>query len=286
MSTKVTEWCWEHSEAAGTNRLVLIAIGDQANHEGLNAYPSYATIAARCRVSVKTVQRSVAKLEAAGELAVDRRSGPAREGKTHQRPNVYSFPEFRIWAGHETRQDVPSSSGGDTEEATSGTEEATSGTERGDKSSRRGDTAMTCDPSFDPSTVDPSIDPCCDGLFGAPSSAGSASKPGPTRDAELDRLFEEFWKGYPRRDGKKKARDSWGAAVKAGQDPRELVNAATRYAAARRFEDPRFTPYAATWLNQERWNDELVPRRVSASGGNRIRDFVSPVDQSVYDGQL
>jgi hypothetical protein len=155
VSTKVTEWCWEHSQATGTDRLVLIAIGDQASHEGLNAYPSYATLAHRCRVSIKTVQRSVQKLEALGELAVDRRAGPAREGRTNQRPNIYSFPAFRISAGHETRQDVHSFK----EDATSGTEDATSGTGRGDRSARRGDTAVTSDPSLDSSLFDPSVDP-------------------------------------------------------------------------------------------------------------------------------
>lgn len=76
--------------------------------------------------------------------------------------------------------------------------------------------------------------------------------------AVIDFEFAEFWRVYPRRDDK-------GHAVKAFKAARRkveqetLVEAAKRYAASRRGEDPHFTPLASTWLNGERWADEPAP---------------------------
>lgn len=111
-----------------------------------------------------------------------------------------------------------------------------------------------------------------DGLF---AELDAPSKP--ASPAAVEALFEEFWTAYPRKTDKKKARDAWGRKVKAN-DPRELINAAARYAQSRRGEDPRFTAHPSTWLNGERWNDEPVYARV---GGVKAHQTV--VDQSEYD---
>lgn len=147
MSVYVSAWCWRHSKAGGSDRLVLLAIADQADDDGLNAWPSYATIAERCLISERTAQRCVQKLEEMGELAVERRAGPAREGATHQRANVYSFPAYRLFAAQEKRRHSDTSSEN---------KEVTRRARRGDKSRQRGDTAVSADPSFDPSVSDPS----------------------------------------------------------------------------------------------------------------------------------
>lgn len=69
-------------------------------------------------------------------------------------------------------------------------------------------------------------------------------------------LFEEFWKIYPERFGsnpKSAARKSFRAAIKKFP-ANELLKAVAAFARSRVGEDPKFTPMASTWLNQERWD--------------------------------
>lgn len=80
--------------------------------------------------------------------------------------------------------------------------------------------------------------------------------------------FEVFWRVYPSRgchaNPKRPAQQSFLAAIKRGADPADIVASAEAYAAlARRvFHDPRFIPRAVTWLNEERWSDQLQPAPV------------------------
>jgi hypothetical protein len=77
------------------------------------------------------------------------------------------------------------------------------------------------------------------------------------------REFEAFWRVYPHRgefpDPKKPARLKFDATLKRGIDPGQIIAGAKRYRAhvESRGIEPRFRPQAQTWLNQERWNDQL-----------------------------
>ena len=67
--------------------------------------------------------------------------------------------------------------------------------------------------------------------------------------------FEDFWRVYPRKTDKGKARQAYVKAL-TKTDPETLK------AAAQRFKDlpgreAKFTPHPTTWLNGERWDDEL-----------------------------
>jgi hypothetical protein len=89
MSWQATGWVWEHSRAEGTARLVLLAIAWHANPDGEDAWPSQATLAAKCRVSVRTVRRALDDLVAIGEVQVLAYSGPVAEGRSGRRTHRY-----------------------------------------------------------------------------------------------------------------------------------------------------------------------------------------------------
>lgn len=80
MSTKVVAWVFYHSEASGNDRLVLLAIADEANDDGSNAFPSTTTIGRKARVNERTARRCIERLEAGGELFVLR---PVVRGRGH-----------------------------------------------------------------------------------------------------------------------------------------------------------------------------------------------------------
>lgn len=76
-----------------------------------------------------------------------------------------------------------------------------------------------------------------------------------TGNANVTALFDEFWSAYPRKTDKANARKAWSKAVKK-KDPQTIIAAAVAYAATK--PEQKFTAHASTWLNGERWDDELA----------------------------
>jgi hypothetical protein len=76
MSIKVMASVWEHSQASGTDLLVLLALADNANDSG-ECWPSIGYIARKCRVDKSTIRRRITSLEELGEVIVIRGGGKA-----------------------------------------------------------------------------------------------------------------------------------------------------------------------------------------------------------------
>lgn len=74
--------------------------------------------------------------------------------------------------------------------------------------------------------------------------------------------FPRFWSLWPRSDAKKSARAAWAKAVTRAGGDLPILEGVRRYLATN--PDPRYVPYAATWLNGDRWEDELAS--VAAAG--------------------
>ncbi len=80
MSVRVMTWVWDQTEVGGGDRLLLLALADEADDEGGSCYPSIRRLAAKTRTHTNTVQRGVGRLEAAGLIEVDR---PEKQGRGH-----------------------------------------------------------------------------------------------------------------------------------------------------------------------------------------------------------
>lgn len=77
-------------------------------------------------------------------------------------------------------------------------------------------------------------------------------------ETEIELTFEDFWALYPRRVAKKDARQAW-TRIDAKHYPTILT---ALYEWARIWDargEPQFTPYPASWLNGERWEDDFPP---------------------------
>ena len=83
MSVKAMTWVWGLEELPQKETLVLLALADQANDEGL-CWPRLDTLAPKSRMSVRSVKRAVAFLRRAGLVETTIRS--SQEGR---RGNVY-----------------------------------------------------------------------------------------------------------------------------------------------------------------------------------------------------
>jgi hypothetical protein len=75
------------------------------------------------------------------------------------------------------------------------------------------------------------------------------------RQQKLHQEFNSFWDIYPRKLGKGEAKAAFVKAVdKFGADV--VLEGVKKFAADPNLPAPQFVPRAATWLNQERWDDE------------------------------
>jgi hypothetical protein len=85
----------------------------------------------------------------------------------------------------------------------------------------------------------------------------------PTRRArpkpEVPEDFAAFWAGYPRKDGKQLAAESW-ARLSAEERRLAAEDVPRRVAANWAGRELEHIPHAATYLNQRRWLDGIEPR--------------------------
>lgn len=81
-------------------------------------------------------------------------------------------------------------------------------------------------------------------------------------------MFLAFWNAYPRRIGKGAARVAFARAL-ALADGNEIVQAAIAYAAhcVNAKTEPKFIPHPSTWLNAERWEDDLSTEESKPTSG-------------------
>lgn len=72
---------------------------------------------------------------------------------------------------------------------------------------------------------------------------------------DIHQQFNSFWEVYPRKLGKGEAKAAFAKAVnKFGAEI--ILEGVTKFAADPNLPAVQFIPRAATWLNQERWEDE------------------------------
>lgn len=77
-------------------------------------------------------------------------------------------------------------------------------------------------------------------------------------------FFEEVWDRYPRKVGKGAAKKAWVKACNKINDL-ALRDAVFEYIEAVNGKTKKFIPHLSTWLNQERWEDELEKEEPTTS---------------------
>ena len=74
---------------------------------------------------------------------------------------------------------------------------------------------------------------------------------------ETDVLFEQFWKIYPRRIAKKNALKVWLRLKIDEPLYLKIIDALDKVRRTPQWQNLQYIPHPATWLSQERWNDEV-----------------------------
>ena len=72
--------------------------------------------------------------------------------------------------------------------------------------------------------------------------------------------FEDFWKQYPKKVAKKKAKTTYQRLATSKKKEENIMQGLESYKKKWRTEktDVKFVPNPVTWLNQERWADDII----------------------------
>ena len=90
----------------------------------------------------------------------------------------------------------------------------------------------------------------------------------PDREA----LFAEWWAEYPRKQSKPAAKKAYAKALRS-VSAQTLLDAVRQFAADPNLPEKVFIPHAATWLNDERWDDgplPALPKTVNRDAQGRV----------------
>ena len=87
----------------------------------------------------------------------------------------------------------------------------------------------------------------------------------------VDNSFEEFWKNYPVKKNPKGARRIWEKHKYGEKLPIILKDIHERLRNDHQWQNKNFIPHPSTYLNNERWLDEIVPTTRNAIKANPVR---------------
>lgn len=285
--------------------MTLVGLAWHADDNGRNAYPSQATLAAYSRKTERAIRNEVRELA---------RLGLIRPGDPHavahfpadRRPNVWDLALERTAT---TGTTVPVAGGtglpvarGTTVPPGSGVPRGTpvppvgqiDAPEQGEIGSISDTTTGTTVPGgtgVPGGTVVPPNNPS-NYLTTDVSFKDTPPKTRRTKTATVtpisDEDFDRFWAAYPRRTAKGTARTAWAKALKRGAAAETIIAAAEKFRdhLAATKADPKYTPYPASWLNGERYDDEPGPAGQQCPAVNGHRPYTNPTDTSAYYGDL
>ena len=89
------------------------------------------------------------------------------------------------------------------------------------------------------------------------SSSPSSSSIAYSSNKEIYTSFNKFWEVYPHKVGKKPAKKAWGKIKPDDGLVENILSAVKKQKQKKQWQQKQFIPYPSTWLNQERWKDEV-----------------------------
>lgn len=222
-----------------SEKVVALALADHAHDDGTEARPGLDSLAVKCTLSRRQVQRVVHSLVAKGILVVQRPATPTM-------PVCYRFDldENGALVGGDNLSRGDSLSGVGVTPVT-----------------RRGDTHVT------QTVIEPSVEPS------SFLRTAKAATPG-----QLNERFDRLWEIFPRKSDKIGARKQVHARLKSGVPFDELLEATRNYAQSRAGQDSEHTLYGKTFWNNERWRDWLDGGPELATGPRTSRPPRAAVD--------
>lgn len=221
MSFQAIRAVLDRSQAKGSARLLLLILAEHLNQNTRRCDPSVATLARECKTSRRTVPRLLAQLKAAGEIEIH--AGGGRNHCNSYTITVAENPDTVV---------TLSAANPDTCVTVSTSETLTPVSAFNDETLtnqvRNTDTRVT-------QTIRNQKD-----------ISHSADDPD----------FTAFWSAYPRKVAKPAALKAWRSA-KNRPPLADLLAALDRHKGNEQWQNSQFIPHPATWINGQRWDDQL-----------------------------
>ena len=224
MSIRVMADVWANGPPETSDRFVLLALADYANDDG-ECWPSIAGLMAKTCMSERGVQTVLRRLVAGGFVSIQVGGGRSKNSTyTVKTPHLTAeTPHQKPRIPEKTPQAMPLLEV-ETPQQTTETPHLT--------------------------VLNPAPD--------APEPSVTIIEPSKKKKVCVTR-FDEFWDAYPHHGGKKGRKPSeakYVAAIQAGASEQDIIDGAIRYRSDRRVRDG-YVKNPETWLNQNRWEDEV-----------------------------
>lgn len=253
MSFQALTWaCTQSDGLTAPSKFVLMMLANRAGNDDFSCYPSLASISKETLLTTRSVINQIKTLESLGYVKVER---------NHRQQNRYSLNLSRISQAdcvndiHSNNEfsvnDVHSTSERGSPKVVNDVHPKDSLGESGSPPSERGSpnrvndvhTNLSVEPIREPVRVPPNPQT---GVTGG---------------------FDAFWFAYPKKAAKEDARKAFS---KLGPDDGLLATILSAIEAAKKSrdwtkDDGRYVPYAATWLNGKRWEDDYTSNSYSSS---------------------
>lgn len=101
-----------------------------------------------------------------------------------------------------------------------------------------------------------------------PSHSTSKTK---KEETDKEELFSQFWAVYPKKKDKARAHDKFIRIKNLPAVFPKIMQALAQQKKSRQWQDMQFVPYAKTWINGERWNDEPDEKPPVPSSSSGVR---------------
>ena len=231
MSLEAMNWVFTLDGPRLADRLVMLVLADYADQAG-RSWPSVRRVAERAGLSMDAARAALRRVERAGYVAIELRPVLGAKNKS----NVYVLA---MTGGDEYALDAPP---------------ATDDQPPAPSSSALPPVEQEALPPVEQEALPP-VEQEGNRTIIRTTKGTTREEPSNARASS----FEEFWQTYPRRQAKPAAEQAWKRATRKAP-PQQIIAAAAAYRDDPNREDG-FTAHAATWLNQERWNDPPLPAR-------------------------
>ena len=95
-------------------------------------------------------------------------------------------------------------------------------------------------------------------------------KPEADKKIELKKMFDIFWKEHPKKVGKGYARKCFKRAL-CKVTFQKMMFSLKKQINSVEWKDKQFIPNPSTWMNQERWDDELTYKETISEKHKRLK---------------
>jgi hypothetical protein len=252
MSVEAIDWAWEQ-QVRSTMKLVLVALANFANRHGKSCFPGQDTLARMTGVKERAIRTALIELE---EAELIERTSRRYKGRA-------TTDSYRLFCGEgrlnfdAAGQRQPAGEAG--REAPQPAFEAIQPADDAPSQPASGDI------SDEPITIrsvrsDPSVDP---------KTSGDAAQ-----QFWYPADFQKFWNSFPRKDGKREALKAW-KKLTPGEKAAVLADVPLRVTHNWAGRETEKIPHASTYLNQHRWEDDIMANRI-VTQGLRVAPDLSP----------